>query len=237
VCRGPGALWLPVWRVGVTCCRNPVTALVSSLSGKAKQSKAKASRPRAATFPGHLSTSNITSTTTASLTPPPAICLPPATDDEQRRPSLRTRKGLGLSCFASLFCLCSLRSAPTSHRVHACHLSARLVSLAHTQLCHAQDPELHRPGSPWLGEDDALDGLRHVAASSTGQHVRHAATAQTTHARQLDAWRLNEPQPEHAGRPPRQHLLQRALQLESARPGQGRCALQQLGCVPEMDTP
>jgi len=189
-------------------------ALVPQLSLSLWQSKAKAS-----TFPGHLSTSNTTSTTTtALLTPPPALCLPLATDDEQRRPSLRTRKGLGLSCFASLFCLSSLRSAPSSHRVHACHLSARLVSLAHAQSCHAQDPKLHRPGSPWLGEDDALDGLRHVAASSTG-HVRHAATAQTTHARQLDAWRLNEPEPDHAGRPSRQHLLQRTLQLESARPG------------------
>lgn len=72
------------------------------------ESKAKQHGHELLPFPGispptHLQTN--TSTTTASLTPPPAICLPPATDDEQRRPSLRTRKGLGLLPFASLFCL------------------------------------------------------------------------------------------------------------------------------------
>lgn len=105
-------------------------------------------------------------------------CLLLATDDEQRRPSSRSRIGLGLS-FASLFYHHHHHRPPFAfrfHRVHACPLLARLVLHAGTPTRHAQDLKLHRPGSPWLGEDDALDGLRHVAATST-RHVRHAAAA------------------------------------------------------------
>jgi hypothetical protein len=94
----------------------------------------------------------------------------------------------------------------------------------------AQDLHLHRLCQAWVGQDDALDGLRHVEIAPPTRPLHRSSSCKARCCRHL-----HEPQSRCSGASDLS-VLQRTFQLESTRSGERGCDICEQKCLPEVDT-